>query len=614
MDLETGNARPQLFRPDFRRRLRMHWRPTPGFVLCGLVVPVIYLIGLGGLVHAQNLLDGPQWRSAVSEPAAAVAWPSNRSNVATLVNYLAIPDLSDPESAGLVRNALAVLLGMIVLGIGVAVIARKRKQKVYIAADVERVLGFAPTAVLPDFSEAGNEVAAANLTPLATAIDSAFKAHKLTNCVFAGWGPGAGATSVATRVKGMLEALGNAPLLVNAADVSTAAPSGGASWEQAAAEHGGLTEALLRHAGDTSGGHRGQIVLANAAPLATSAETEWLVGHADYAIVVIASGATTHAELRAVANLLGRLKASSVGVVLNRVKLANADPAFRRSIEEMAQEAQNQSRLVEQQTLETLRFAVESGRASLDPEVRLDAEAQGTPEIEPGSFAAPAQNPAHVAARATQKDPGQTSSSLSGNAERQLQEKPWWLAETSKHSGTEHTLAGTPKDAKRQMVPAAGDGAGTADGNAKSAAEPTAPARLPRLTELRGTMFSTGIKELDRGRHGNENGRETERLLNQIAPFEGLLGQAKRTENGSQTEAALPVRGLLPAPKPESAPASTGVTETPGDGSQQAAEQLKIQFPKPPKPTRSKPRRNAREPNDGVEILPSRRGQYKKND
>ena len=70
------------------------------------------------------------------------------------------------------------------------------------------------------------------------------------------------------------------------------------------------------------------MVLADAAPVTASAKTESLIQHADCAIVVIESGATTRAQLRNAANILERLNAPAAGFVLNRVKLAKADRAF----------------------------------------------------------------------------------------------------------------------------------------------------------------------------------------------------------------------------------------------------------------------------------------------
>jgi hypothetical protein len=75
------------------------------------------------------------------------------------------------------------------------------------------------------------------------------------------------------------------------------------------------------------------LVVTDTAPLAVSAETEYLARFADCAIVVIASGVTTRAELREAARTFARLKVAAVGFVLNRVRLEKADATFRKSVE-----------------------------------------------------------------------------------------------------------------------------------------------------------------------------------------------------------------------------------------------------------------------------------------
>ena len=106
--------------------------------------------------------------------------------------------------------------------------------------------------------------------------------------------------------------------------------------------------------------------LFDAAPLAGSEETERLVKSAHCTIVVVESGVTTRAQLRTVANILQRLKVPAVGFVLNRVRLATADPEFRRSIRQMGKQLRKQGHATDSQMLQTLEDAIEEGRATLD--------------------------------------------------------------------------------------------------------------------------------------------------------------------------------------------------------------------------------------------------------
>ena len=76
-------------------------------------------------------------------------------------------------------------------------------------------------------------------------------------------------------------------------------------------------------------------MLTDTAPLLISAETEYLARFVDCAIVVVESGVTTRAQFLAAVNTLQRLEVAAVGFVLNRVKLGMADPAFRRSVQDI---------------------------------------------------------------------------------------------------------------------------------------------------------------------------------------------------------------------------------------------------------------------------------------
>ncbi len=125
-----------------------------------------------------------------------------------------------PAVSGVIRNALVLFLGFVFLGLAAAVIAQKMDPKVYIASDVEQLLGFAPMAQLPDFFEVSDEVADEHLLRLAAGIEYACKEGGMRSCIFTGAGPEAGVTTVATRVRDMLEAMGRTTLLVNASGSS----------------------------------------------------------------------------------------------------------------------------------------------------------------------------------------------------------------------------------------------------------------------------------------------------------------------------------------------------------------------------------------------------------
>ncbi len=256
-----------------------------------------------------------------------------------------------PAISGILKKALPLALGGLILGLLAASLANHLDPRVYIAADVEHVLGFAPMAVLPDFDEVSGEVASENLLRLSATIEHARKQGNLNSCIFTGTSSGTGVTTVATRVRDILEAMGRPTVLLDAS--GTPAPTErangsanglGAALDHPAAVRGSRSTALLQQVAEEAGTQHGSLVLTDAAPLLISAETEYLARFVDCAIVVAESGVTTRAQLLDAVNALQRLDVATVGFVLNRVGLAKADPAFRNSIREIENHRRAQSR------------------------------------------------------------------------------------------------------------------------------------------------------------------------------------------------------------------------------------------------------------------------------
>jgi hypothetical protein len=151
----------------------------------------------------------------------------------------------------------------------------------------------------------------------------------------------------------MLEAMGRATVLVDASGTPPPAPRANAGETgqglvstqqdtQRDTQYGSRSTALLQQMAEETGTE--SLVLTDTAPLAVSAETEYLARFVDCAIVVIESGVTTRAQLRAAAATLQRLDVDAVGFVLNRVGLKKADPAFRRSLRASEDHLDAQSR------------------------------------------------------------------------------------------------------------------------------------------------------------------------------------------------------------------------------------------------------------------------------
>ncbi|MGA3262813.1 MAG: hypothetical protein ABSC47_02075 [Terracidiphilus sp.] len=270
-----------------------------------------------------------EWRNLMLEEGA----PGS-----AFLSAAAVPPLR-PVTSGVLRNTALLVFAGLLFGMLAAVIAHKMDPRVYIAADVEQVLGFAPMAQLPDFVEVSDGVAEEHLLRLAAAIEYARKQGNLKNCIFTGAAPGTGVTTLVTRVRDMLQAMGRKTLLVDAAGSPSHAPrpslaGSGQPDTQAlvATQRGSRPTALLQQMAEETQTQEESLVLADTAPLAVSAETEYLARFVDCAIVVVESGVTTRAQLREAASILQRLDVAAVGFVLNRVGMEKADPAFRLSV------------------------------------------------------------------------------------------------------------------------------------------------------------------------------------------------------------------------------------------------------------------------------------------
>ena len=266
----------------------------------------------------------------------------------------ALPPLH-PTVSGIAKKALPMGLGSLVLALLAALIANNLDNKVYVAADVERVLGFAPMAELPDFAEVSDGVVEEHLLRLSATIEHARQRGGLKSCIFTGTSAGAGVSTLVSRMSSMLESMGRETVLVDASwtpsasprasssDLETSQPSG-----EPATQRGSRSTALVRQLSEEAETSQESLILTDAAPLAVSAETEYLAHFVDAVIVVAQSGVTTRAQLRDAAARLQRLDVAAVGFVLNRVGLKTADPAFRQSIQVTEQYLGLQSRSFKQ--------------------------------------------------------------------------------------------------------------------------------------------------------------------------------------------------------------------------------------------------------------------------
>lgn len=262
---------------------------------------------------------------------------------AIYVASAATPPLS-ADHAKMFRNTFIVIVLGLVFGLGAALVAHNVDPHIYVAKDVEQILGFAPMAMLPDFQEVGSSVSEEYMLRLAAAVEHAYQEGAMKSCIFTGVAPGAGATTLATQVTEMLQAMGRETVLVDAAGVPSAEFTGARfdSTDLVAAPRGTRSTALLQRAMNVTSGD--SIVVTDTAPLLVSGETEYLARFVDSAIVVIESGVTTRSQLRDLARTLQRLEVSAVGFVLNRVSITKANASFRESVHAVQQHLHAQTR------------------------------------------------------------------------------------------------------------------------------------------------------------------------------------------------------------------------------------------------------------------------------
>jgi Mrp family chromosome partitioning ATPase len=256
----------------------------------------------------------------------------NSSPGAVYLASAALPPLHAAR-AKVLRNGFILVLAGLVIALGSALIAHNLDKRVYTAQDVERVLGFAPMAQIPDLLEVGTGVTEEYMLRLAAAVEHAHQQGMLNSCIFTGIAAGAGVTTVSSRVSSMLEAMGRETVLVDAVGAPQARlgePAGNPGTDLVHAPRGSRSTALLQQMNKEAG--EDSVVVTDTAPLLVSGETEYLARFVDSAIVVIESGVTTKAQLREVAQTLQRLEVSSVGFVLNRISLEHANAGFRESV------------------------------------------------------------------------------------------------------------------------------------------------------------------------------------------------------------------------------------------------------------------------------------------
>jgi polysaccharide biosynthesis transport protein len=555
-----------------------------------------------------------------------------------------------PTISAILKKVIPLMLGGLILGLLAASIANHLDSRIYIAADVEQVLGFAPMAVLPDFDEASDEVVSEHLLRLSAAIEHARTQGTLKHCIFTGTAAGTGVTTVATRVRDILEAMGRPTVLLDASGTPPPAPrtnDPNEALDHPATERGSRSTALLQKVAAETEMRAESLALTDTAPLLISAETEYLARFVDSAIVVIESGVTTRAQLLAVMNALQRLDVGTVGFVLNRVGLAKADPAFRRSLHDIEEHHRAQGLSASRRTVRNSKMAEESS-----PEPRELPRESAVAADAASAAREPAQTPNAGRAHPAVNGGGEAHEPPPALADPMNADDPWWLINSRPQSfsaGNDRQPDKPREDKPREPVRAAlsapeiepylpparsWENASTGVGDFRlqrpaEAARVVAPMAVPvaadeaaprlapapqgvdeenphetasRLNSLRGLLFSRGLKNLSKMRESEPVGEES------VLPIEDEQERTVLDRKFAPIAVPVPI-AVSASPARDDAPALPVVAEP---EFLPPKEFIPINDRQGLRDSRSTARTDRGDADDDVGILPSRRGQYKR--
>ncbi len=531
----------------------------------------------------------------------------NKAPVATYIVAPAAPPTYGSES-GVIRNALLLVLASLLLAIFAAVGAHNFDPRVYIAADVERVLGVGLMAQIPDFGQVSEAAGEEYMLRLAGAMEHACQQGSLKSCIFTGVAVGAGVTTLATRITGMLEAMGQTTVLVDAAGSAPALPVSeyGIHSEDLAETHSAEILKQMTTEADPEA-----IVLADTAPLLVSAETEYLARFVDTAIIIIESGVTTRAQLREVSRTLRRLQVTAAGFVLNRISIRDANPAFRQSVQGVERHLRSHGRTQTRSSTRTRTSSRPHKATPAAPSADLSAPAGVPPETHPND--APIASTGSVASSAAQG--GASPISATFRAPGSLHARPLrGRGEPTRSVAVQPPLAspatGAHTDVAGQSPEGAVDRGAVAADPFRSPASWAGSEQMPgggsdadgedlpfsaaaRLGGLRKLVASLGLKSLQREAQDKTRLEESEFRVEREAGSSADSGGQASDSPGSTVVADSSLEGVVAQPE--------FIRPRPG-----------VEVEKEKEPIRPVPTPVRKETADEIETLPSWRGQYRK--
>lgn len=211
---------------------------------------------------------------------------------------------------------------------------------------------------------------------------------------------------------------------------------------------------------------------------------------------------------------------------------------------------------------------------------------------------------------------------------KQTEESPWWLGEPPAPPNSALTQPREPAIGVESPMPRSAQATESREAPMSAVNKPAESPLItpPPLSELRGMLFAPAIKELDRVKHEVPRDAGAEALMRHIEPFGELIestcglkqnlamphAEFERTGPAKNFAATLETRDTRTPEADRDREAGGGDAGVPAEGSPTEAEGAKKLPPQTENGGKSKGRAYGRRMGEDVQILPSKRGQYKK--
>ncbi len=274
-----------------------------------------------------------------------------QSNAPSRVNMVVAPGDGSQPKAGKRRLAFLAALPLALLaGLLAAILAHRQDGRVFLAVDLEDILGIKPMAVLPVESEVSDALADQGVLRMAGSIESAYLKNGSKTFVFTATSPDSNVEELVFRLQGKLREIGYSALWIGAETLLRAEQD----FEQMYGR-GPSTASAMRFSDVPStpeGTPEGiatqrlnwlkrdyDMVLVDAPPLLQSAMAEYAVRRTDATILVSESGVTTREELETASGLLDQLGTQGIGAVLQDLQTRYASQAYKKALQRAEEQA-----------------------------------------------------------------------------------------------------------------------------------------------------------------------------------------------------------------------------------------------------------------------------------